>query len=414
MLDAYIGSFQERIFMATRIHNNCVRPRTRQPGGFTLVELLVVIAIIGILIALLLPAVQAAREAARRMQCTNHLKQLGLACHNHVDSKQYLPSAARSYGLCVQMCERFGFKNGNEPDYGKGGRHRFSYLCDLLPYIEQQAIYDRVIANVTDVIGSGPGATDNCREPWNLWADNPGYARISYFMCPSDGESFSEDQLKGASYRCNRGDIWVYCDWWNEERGPFAVASHHKFGFEGVPDGTSNTVLISEAVLGQHGSNSSRIKGGIAGNVERVNIPGPPSRCDERRGPSGMLIGDIANNAGYAYQASGRRWIDAQNLFTQFFTTLPPNSPSCSPTMNNEDGPLISASSNHTGGVNVARVDGSVIFVSDTISTANLDKTPADSPWNFTGEAHHWKGESIWGIWGALGTRNGGESAAFP
>jgi len=220
--------------------------------------------------------------------------------------------------------------------------------------------------------------------------------------------------LGGASYRCNRGDIWVYFDWWNEERGPFAVGSHHKFGFEGVPDGTSNTVLIAEAVIGPHGSNSNRIKGGIAGNVQRDNIAGPPSRCDERRGPNGMLIGEVATNAGYDYQASGRRWADAQTLFTQFFTTLPPNSPSCGPTMNNEDGPIITASSYHTGGVNVARVDGSVTFVSETINTANLDKTPKDAPWSFAGEAHHWKGPSIWGVWGALGTRNGGESVAFP
>ena len=376
-------------------------------GGFTLVELLVVIAIIGILIALLLPAVQAAREAARRMQCTNHLKQLALACHNHVDSKKILPSAARSYSLCVQIMESRG------SNWNAGGRARFSYLCDLLPYIEQQAVHEGVVANVTNFVDGA----DRCFNPWDLRAENPGHTQINYFMCPSEGESFGSGMLKGASYRCNRGDIWVCYDWWNEERGPFAVASHHKFGFEGVPDGTSNTVLLSEATLGQHGSDSMRIKGGIAGSVEKRTMAGPPSFCNARRGPNGTLIPPIASRSGYDYQASGRRWIDAQSLFTQFWTVLPPNSPSCTGGTNNEDCPIISASSYHTGGVNVARVDASVVFVSETIATTNLDKLftevtgwvpPAGS------DQHHYKGPAIWGVWAQLGTRNGGESAAFP
>lgn len=372
--------------------------------GFTLVELLVVIAIIGILIALLLPAVQAAREAARRMQCTNNLKQLALACHGHVDTRGYLPSAARDFGLCVELRPKFGSADPN--DFWVGGRCRISYLSVLLPFIEQTAVYDRLVENAL---------SNNYRVCWDSgWPDNPAFAKIPYFLCPSDGESFSSNQLGGASYRCNRGDIWVYFDWYNEERGPFAVASHHKFGFEGIPDGTSNTILLGEAVMGKHGSNSNRIKGGIAGNVQRNNIAGPPKNCDDRRGPNGMLIGDIATNAGSDYQASGRRWADAQTLFTQFFTCLPPNSPSCGPAMNNEEGPLISASSNHTGGVNVAIADGSVRFISETISTKNLHLTPTDPPFNFGGEAHHYKGPSIWGVWGELGTRNGGESAAIP
>ena len=90
--------------------------------GFTLVELLVVIAIIGILIALLLPAVQAAREAARRMQCTNNLKQLALACHNHHDTNGELPSGT--------MCD---------PSRGSFG---FSWIAQVLPHIEMESLYD--------------------------------------------------------------------------------------------------------------------------------------------------------------------------------------------------------------------------------------------------------------------------------
>jgi len=302
----------------------------------------------------------------------------------------------------------------NSTDWGAQGRSRWSYLCDLLPYIEQQAVHERIVAIVTDF---APDGSDRAFVPWDQRAENPGHTAISYFRCPSESESLGgSGQLKGASYRCNRGDMWVAFDWWNEERGPFAIASHHRFGFEGIPDGTTNTVLLSEATLGQHGSNSQRIKGGIAGSVQKTTMAGPPSFCHARRGPNGTLIPPIATNAGHDYQASGRRWVDAQSLFTQFFTILPPNAPSCTGGTNNEDAPLISASSYHSGGVNVARVDGSVTFVTDSIATANLDRLPRDFGWQIGNgvDDHHYKGPAIWGLWAQLGTRNGGESAAFP
>jgi prepilin-type N-terminal cleavage/methylation domain-containing protein/prepilin-type processing-associated H-X9-DG protein len=371
--------------------------------AFTLVELLVVIAIIGVLIALLLPAVQAAREAARRMRCSNNIKQLAIACHNHVDTMKILPSAARQYSLCVQVKESLGLTSDDA-----GNRSRISYLSVLLPYIEQTALYERVAENARST---------SFKVPWDRgWAENPSFAKINSFLCPSDEESttFSENQMGGSSYRCNRGDFWITYNWWNEERGPFAVASHHKFGFEGIPDGTSNTIFISETAMGIFGVNSNKIKGGIAGNVTRTNTNGPPKNCDNRRGSGGLLIGDIATNNGYDYQALGRRWSDAESLFTQFFTALPPNSPTCVAALDNQNAPLVTASSYHPGGVNVAMADASVSFVSDNIQTKNLDKTTKDSPWNFPGDAHHYKGAAIWGVWSELGTRNGGENASLP
>ena len=105
------------------------RPSLRR-SGFTLVELLVVIAIIGVLVALLLPAVQSAREAARRMQCQNHLKQIGLAFHNHNDTFQHLPTGGWGWGWV------------GDPDSGQGIMQPGGWAFTILPYVEQKALYD--------------------------------------------------------------------------------------------------------------------------------------------------------------------------------------------------------------------------------------------------------------------------------
>lgn len=132
---------------------------SRHRSAFTLVELLVVIAIIGILVALLLPAVQAAREAARRSQCTNQLKQIGLAWQLHHDSYDFFPSSGWGYGWI------------GDPDRGSGDKQPGSWAYNCLPFVEETALHD---------LGSGLSGTEK-RDALSELAEKP----VAAFYCPS-------------------------------------------------------------------------------------------------------------------------------------------------------------------------------------------------------------------------------------
>jgi prepilin-type N-terminal cleavage/methylation domain-containing protein/prepilin-type processing-associated H-X9-DG protein len=134
--------------------------RTSPSRGFTLVELLVVIAIIGILLALLLPAVQSAREAARRLQCSNHLKQFGLGAHNHLTAHGNFPPGGWGWGYV------------GDPDRGTDWRQPGGWLYNLLPYVEQQSLHDmpKGITNTTDRLAASTQMAKTV---------------VPYFHCPS-------------------------------------------------------------------------------------------------------------------------------------------------------------------------------------------------------------------------------------
>jgi prepilin-type N-terminal cleavage/methylation domain-containing protein/prepilin-type processing-associated H-X9-DG protein len=368
--------------------------------GFTLVELLVVIAIIGILVALLLPAVQAAREAARRMQCTNNLKQLALANHNHHDTYKAFPPASRN--------PRF-FQQFKDPATGNGrfGWDRMGYLTALLPYVEQQALYDDVITYTAENAPNG-------RRPWNT-ADmangrpSPYKTRVSAFLCPSDGGiSQPASDLAPTSYHCNRGDIWMEFWWW-EWRGPYGTGDRGTCGFSTLKDGSANTIMLSELVIGRTPATGAPVKGGIAIGNLNMTSGAPPAPCLARKGPNGILTGNTQGSTGDTGWGTGRRWGDCHNIYTAFFTVLPPNSPTCGQG-SGEDWAMPAPSSFHPGGVNVALCDGSVKFISETIDAGNPNTVPPQ----MGGRPQDYAGPSIWGVWGALGTTRGGETVAVP
>lgn len=354
--------------------------------GFTLVELLVVIAIIGILIALLLPAVQAAREAARRSQCTNNLKQLALAVHNHHDVYQKFPPSSHNLMLRQAVQDHWPW-------------NRMGYLTPLLPYIEQKPLYEQVIQY-----------TKEDRAPWDRGdmasgAKSPYMTRISTILCPSDQNINppATDQAS-ISYHCNHGDIWMNWDWW-EWRGPFGNGEHGECGFAGIIDGSSNTLMLAELAIGRTPGTGAPVKGGVANN-ENVDPGVSPAPCLTRRGPNGFLTGDTQESMGDGGWGIGRRWGDAHSIYTIFFTVLPPNSPTCG--RNGEDFAAPVPSSFHPGGVNVAMCDASVRFISETINAGD----PSQTPPNMNGRPQDYQGPSLWGVWGALGTPKGGESVS--
>lgn len=360
----------------------------RRMVGFTLVELLVVIAIIGILIALLLPAVQAAREAARRSQCANNLKQMALAVHNFHDSHKLFPPSSHNTGF-------------QELFNGQYSWERMGYFTPLLPYMEQSALYDDVITY-----------TKENRRPWstNTMANgrrSPYQTDIASVLCPSDPTRRKLDEIAFLSYHANHGDIWMNWDWW-EWRGPFGNGQRNECDFSTMKDGTSNTIMLAEVAIGVYmGSGSGApVIGGIATGHSPMGPGESPAPCLAREGPDGILTGNTQGVSGNSGWGLGRRWGDAHSIYTTFFTVVPPNKPTCSNTGENWAQPA--ASSYHAGGVNVALCDASVRFISETIDAG--DQTNSINALGTMGNRpQDYAGPSLWGIWGALGTTRGRE-----
>ncbi len=348
--------------------------------GFTLVELLVVIAIIGILIALLLPAVQAAREAARRSQCTNNLKQLGLALHNYHDVWKVFPWRQGGSGnRCTGEFDPC-------PSTWDHMRMRGGGFFAILPYLEQSALYHQVAQRTPPF--SPP--------PW--YAFSAWQTQVSTLRCPSDGYTAAAGSLQPTNYRFCAGDTpgWMGA---GRNMPPFGVSNRTRglftlYGNKGlhdVLDGSSNTIALSEALVGDGSDNVGRA---VATQVAMTS----PADCRARLGANKKVIAPFDGNQ------LGRRWGDGAMMFSGFNTMLAPNDPSCIVAGGGDhwDMTIVSASSNHPGGVNVCLADGSVRFVSETIDNGNIA-----APFPATGF-------SPYGVWGALGTVGERETAQVP
>jgi hypothetical protein len=354
-----------------------------------LVELLVVIAIIGVLIALLLPAVQAAREAARRMQCSNHLKQYGIAAHNYHDTYQTLPPL-----------RLWGHLNAGS----------YSWMIGLLPFMEQQGILGMIdgggVAASMDGTTNYPAGMrtatwDINYRPWRL--------DFSIRHCPSDGNSnqAAVQYFTGtSSYVGNIGDCSSNWSTMNNPalRGAFMWVQCRDFA--AFTDGTSNTVLFAErkVALPETGEQTRNAK--YAHAFCSTTGIGSPDWVMSALDPNDPKR--IKSTGGWDGRAwNGRRWNCAEFPFSSFHTIMAPNTVSAILWGNSiANTPVNTVSSYHTGGANATLTDGSVRFISDTINTG----TTSVSAWHTADPARGVYGESPFGVWGALGTINCGES----
>ena len=378
---------------------------------------MVVIAIIGILIALLLPAVQAAREAARRMQCSNKVKQLSLALHTFHDAHQRFPSLANDKA----WAEGFSYPDGQPAN----GADTNSVLVSLLPFIEQSALHS-VFTSQLSLARTKDRATTGlaCSPiPWvgtnlsdadgNRTVPNPFAARVSAFSCPSDDQSGRGDDtdVKPTNYVVCLGDGVSSSE--HNNRGCFKFRSHGETKMSTMKDGTSNTIVFSESCIGLGGQDMQIKSGMVSGAIfigDGTDRYVRPVECSSYRGTGSVLRKDgILGDTNVSFV--GTKWGHAHPQYTAFYTFMTPNNPTCRANYDFYVG--VTASSYHTGGVNVGLGDGSVSFVSDSIGAVNGGMYLGEDK-GFTGRPRDYTGPATWGVWSALGSAGGGESVSIP
>jgi prepilin-type N-terminal cleavage/methylation domain-containing protein/prepilin-type processing-associated H-X9-DG protein len=361
----------------------------KNKSGFTLVELLVVIAIIGMLVGLLLPAVQAAREAARRLQCSSNIRQVGLAIQNY-------ESAFRSFPLTNTGSGVAGNPNGSG---------LYSWLSMILPQIEQQPVFDSIDFTVA-MTSVHSGTTPNY---YKLQIDanhkNAKAARtvIASYLCPSDPWQLTDvagsSQPAPGSYAGNIG--WIRRTTGIEGTGselaqqngamPIVNSAMPSSWFfprlrhRDLTDGTSSTTLVSERLI----NSGVPVVGPFGSSMPLGPIP-TMSFCGgsgtARSLPRWVTYCQGVTSPDPTYSAPhGKAWISGLTIAANLYMhVLPPNTRNCHVYGGEGDGNnMVTASSMHTGGVNVVYADSHTHFVSSSIDPV---------------------------VWWSIGSRNGGET----
>ena len=328
------------------------RTRTR-PRGFTLIELLVVVAIIGVLVGLLLPAVQSAREAARRLQCANNLKQVGIALHAY-------HAAAGSFPV------GFLYPSTPAPPWTSPLQYRWSALAQMLPHLEQAQLAHAL--NFDLPLASRPATASP------LWPAYPANTtamatKVALFLCPSDGAAPPMPDSGPTNYAFCTGDGLPGGDA-TDANGPFILGP--SISIAAITDGTASTVFAAEQLLG------------VAGPYSQTTLSPIPSRPDRAfaRVSTGPLTdpGCAAAGAGWLFN-KGAGWWDGNYLNTLYNHHAPPNSAIHDCITYHNPG-WKSARSLHPGGVNALFGDGHVGFVKNGVAS---------------------------GVWRGVSTRGGGE-----
>ncbi|MEM8669656.1 MAG: DUF1559 domain-containing protein [Planctomycetota bacterium] len=403
--------------------------RRKDRSGFTLVELLVVIAIIGVLVGLLLPAVQAAREAARRMSCSNNFKQIGLAVHNYHSAYKQLPTQLGGTGGPLTFPDLF-FRASDRTNNGS-----LAWIVGLTPFFEQQALWEQ-ISNPNSVDLNNPGTQrippwpamgptatmspasnqapfvnefNDAYPPWMTEIPTlrcpsdpgtglPAMGRTNYAACLGDANHFHDAGPFGSTLIESRSRA---LDIRASGRGVFVPRVVSKF--RDVLDGLSNTIMAGEIAtdLGERD-----IRTIARTNLSPTALQNAPLLCRNDINPERPQVWidgvDLVNEE----EGRGFRWANGNGIFTSMNTILPPNNELCTyfgPT----GAGVLPPSSQHQGGCHVLMADGAVVFLTDSIEAGDA---------NIGTVRHNEIGprapgsRSPYGLWGALGTKNGKET----
>ncbi|MDR3619341.1 MAG: DUF1559 domain-containing protein [Paludisphaera borealis] len=296
--------------------NRLVKPLAMDRHGFTLIELLVVVAVVGLLVALLLPAVQAAREAARRMQCASNLRQMGLGVHQYLSTHGVFPAGGNAKGYSVHV--------------------------QILPYIELTALYNAVNFDFNE----GDGGTSQTLNR----------VTIASFLCPSDPVGSQSPAI--ASYASTDGDGML--GQWGRTNGVFPTSSAAWYGINlsaaAVSDGLSNTAMLSEWLAAD-----------VQPDRRRSTYRPDPSTTSL---PAEDAIARCMSLDGYVLGGQGSKgspWYTS-GISTQYNHLLTPDQPTCVGPFGPGAFISVTAGSLHSGGVNLALADGGVRFVRETIA----------------------------------------------
>jgi prepilin-type N-terminal cleavage/methylation domain-containing protein/prepilin-type processing-associated H-X9-DG protein len=345
------------------------RVATNRIQGFTLVELLVVTAIVGVLLALLLPAVQAAREAARRLECSNHLKQIGIAMHTYHGAHGCFPMNTTAATLQASKC----------------GNGFYSWLAAVLPLIEQESLYRSINFSVGMMDSCDQGTTGNFLN-LTISSDHPNAAvaatQVPGFLCPSD--SYEMNEVLGSahpapgSYAANFG-FPPDSTGIDGEQPPMVRQN----GFIGTmnpqdpvnwqvgnvreadfSDGLSNTAAVSERLIA-----SSQTLDELADDPVSVqSFCGGGGGIRSLKKWMSYCGGVTSPDPSYSFP-HGRSWISGWTLVANtYMHVMPPNQRNCHIYGGEGTGAnIVTPSSRHPGGINVLFADGRVSFVNESI-----------------------------------------------
>lgn len=337
----------------------------RAVHGFTLVELLVVITIIGILIMLLLPAVQSAREASRQAQCANNLRQMGLAMHLYQDTYQTFPRSAFS--------QSSGLWWNSDPLY------LTSIHVAMLPYVEQVNLFG--LFDPSRWIWGPSTAHDLASPPASTNKNAVVTAvRVPTFICPTS-PYHKRPNYPGNNYAWNTGST-IY---WNNVKMNGPIQRARDTSVSEITDGLSNTILLSEIVPGGGNSSFFTFPRDVVGTVPLTSITTPvmpPASQLQALGQAASAA--LTNVSGNGMNCNmGDNWACNGNLWTTFNTVAPPNwgYPTSEPHgpgawLLGEDG-VYPARSYHAGGVNATMCDASVRFIINGIDLVTYQRLGA-------------------------------------